>query len=71
MDKAIEFYSKALGLNIIENTKLVEESETAIGRMCIVVFSEGLEGLLSLTWWQLKILVLNYFGWSYSALRTL
>ena len=42
MDKAIEFYTKALGLKVVmENTKVVEERESAIGRMCIAVFGEG------------------------------
>lgn len=45
MDKAIEFYTKALGLKIVMNkSKVEEERETAIGRMCIAVFGEGFEG---------------------------
>ncbi len=45
MDKAVEFYTKALGLNIVmNNTKVVEERESAIGRMCIAVFGEGFKG---------------------------
>jgi len=45
MDKAVEFYTQALGLNIVMgNTKVVEERESAIGRMCIAVFGEGFKG---------------------------
>ncbi|HIF9162886.1 TPA: VOC family protein [Photobacterium damselae] len=45
MDKAVEFYTKALGLNVVmSNTKVIEERETAIGRMCIAVFGEGFKG---------------------------
>ncbi|MEZ9849852.1 VOC family protein [Vibrio breoganii] len=45
MDKAVEFYTKALGLKIVmNNTKVIEERETAIGRMCIAVFGEGFKG---------------------------
>ncbi|WP_371372487.1 VOC family protein [Thalassotalea aquiviva] len=45
MDVAVEFYTKALGLNIVMNkTKVEEERETAIGKMCIAVFGEGFEG---------------------------
>jgi len=45
MDKAVEFYTKVLGLRIImNNTKVQEERETAIGRMCIAVFGEGFKG---------------------------
>ncbi|WP_086982259.1 VOC family protein [Vibrio aphrogenes] len=45
MDKAVEFYTKALGLEIVMgNTKVTEERETAIGRMCIAVFGEGFKG---------------------------
>lgn len=45
MDKAIEFYTKALGLKIVMGKSSVqEEKETAIGRMCIAVFGEGFEG---------------------------
>ncbi|GAL02087.1 lactoylglutathione lyase [Photobacterium aphoticum] len=45
MTKAVEFYTKALGLRIVmDNTLVVEERETAIGRMCIEVFGEGFKG---------------------------
>jgi catechol 2,3-dioxygenase-like lactoylglutathione lyase family enzyme len=45
MDKAIEFYTNALGLKpLMGNTKVVEERESAIGRMCIAVFGEGFQG---------------------------
>ena len=45
MDKAVEFYTKALGLKIVMgNTKVKEERETAIGRMCVAVFGEGFKG---------------------------
>ncbi|GIU24695.1 VOC family protein [Shewanella schlegeliana] len=45
MDKAVEFYTKALGLKVVMgNTPVVEERETAIGRMCIAVFGEGFKG---------------------------
>lgn len=45
MDKAVEFYTKVLGLRIImNNTKVQEERETAIGRMCLAVFGEGFKG---------------------------
>jgi catechol 2,3-dioxygenase-like lactoylglutathione lyase family enzyme len=45
MDKAIEFYTKALGLNIVMGkSKVEEERESAIGRMCIAVFGEGFKG---------------------------
>ncbi|MDF4806230.1 VOC family protein [Vibrio parahaemolyticus] len=45
MDKAVEFYTQALGLKVVMgNTKVVEERETAIGRMCIAVFGEGFKG---------------------------
>ncbi|MDF9401704.1 VOC family protein [Vibrio sp. 1180_3] len=45
MDKAVEFYTKALGLKVVMgNTKVEEERETAIGRMCIAVFGEGFKG---------------------------
>ncbi|MFO6424703.1 VOC family protein [Motilimonas sp. KMU-193] len=45
MDQAVAFYTQALGLNIVmNNTKVTEERETAIGRMCIAVFGEGFEG---------------------------
>ena len=45
MDKAVEFYTKVLGLKIVmNNTKVLEERETAIGKMCIAVFGEGFKG---------------------------
>lgn len=45
MEKAVEFYTKALGLKIVmNNTKVIEERESAIGRMCIAVFGEGFKG---------------------------
>ncbi|MCL2916013.1 VOC family protein [Shewanella corallii] len=45
MDKAVEFYTNALGLRVVMgNTKVIEERETAIGRMCIAVFGEGFKG---------------------------
>ena len=45
MDKAVKFYTNALGLKIVmEKTKVIEERETAIGRMCIAVFGEGFKG---------------------------
>ncbi|RJG40054.1 VOC family protein [Motilimonas pumila] len=45
MDKAVEFYTKALGLRVVMgNTKVIEERESAIGRMCIAVFGEGFKG---------------------------
>ena len=45
MDKAIEFYTQALGLRLIMgNTKIEEERQTAIGKMCIAVFGEGFKG---------------------------
>ena len=45
MDKAVEFYTQALGLRIVmNNTKVIEERESAIGRMCIAVFGEGFKG---------------------------
>jgi catechol 2,3-dioxygenase-like lactoylglutathione lyase family enzyme len=45
MDKAVEFYTKALGLEIVMgNTKVEEERKTAIGKMCIAVFGEGFKG---------------------------
>jgi catechol 2,3-dioxygenase-like lactoylglutathione lyase family enzyme len=45
MDKAVNFYTKALGLNIIMGkSKVEEERESAIGRMCIAVFGEGFKG---------------------------
>ena len=45
MDKAVEFYTKALDLEVVMgNSKVVEEKETAIGAMCIAVFGEGFKG---------------------------
>ncbi|WP_206485306.1 VOC family protein [Thalassotalea sp. G2M2-11] len=45
MNRAVEFYTNVLGLKIVmNNTKVVEERETAIGRMCIAVFGKGFEG---------------------------
>jgi catechol 2,3-dioxygenase-like lactoylglutathione lyase family enzyme len=45
MDKAVKFYTNALGLKIVmEKTKVIEERESAIGRMCIAVFGEGFKG---------------------------
>lgn len=45
MDKAVEFYTQVLGLKVVMgNTKVVEERESAIGRMCIAVFGEGFKG---------------------------
>ena len=45
MDKAVEFYTKALGLRVVMgNTKVLEERKTAIGKMCIAVFGEGFKG---------------------------
>ncbi|WP_394496462.1 VOC family protein [Shewanella sp. ENK2] len=45
MDKAIEFYTKALGLKVVMGkSAVIEEKETAIGAMCIAVFGEGFKG---------------------------
>ena len=45
MTQAVEFYTKALGLEVVMgNSPVVEERETAIGRMCIAVFGEGFKG---------------------------
>ncbi|MDO6428335.1 VOC family protein [Thalassotalea sp. 1_MG-2023] len=45
MNKAVEFYTKVLGLKVImDNTQVIEERETAIGRMCIAVFGPGFKG---------------------------
>ncbi|WP_028862631.1 VOC family protein [Psychromonas aquimarina] len=45
MDKAVEFYTNALGLKVVMGcTKVKEERETAIGRMCVAVFGEGFKG---------------------------
>ena len=45
MAKAVEFYTKALGLDIVmDESEVVEEQKTAIGKMCITVFGEGFKG---------------------------
>jgi len=45
MTQAVEFYTQALGLQIVmDKTPVMEERETAIGRMCIAVFGEGFKG---------------------------
>ena len=45
MDQAVEFYTKALDLEIVmDKTEVMEERETAIGKMCIAVFGEGFKG---------------------------
>ena len=45
MDKAVEFYTKALGLKIVMGkSEVMEEKETAIGKMCIAVFGDGFKG---------------------------
>lgn len=45
MDKAVEFYTNALGLKVVmAKSKVKEERESAIGRMCVAVFGEGFEG---------------------------
>ncbi len=45
MAKAVEFYTKALDLEIVmDKSEVTEEQETAIGRMCIAVFGAGFEG---------------------------
>lgn len=45
MAQAVEFYTQVLGLTIVmNNTKVKEERETAIGKMCIAVFGEGFKG---------------------------
>lgn len=45
MSKAVEFYTKALGLELVmDNTEVIEEDKTAIGRMCIAVFGREFEG---------------------------
>ena len=45
MDKAVEFYTEALGLEVVMGKSAVlEEKETAIGAMCIAVFGEGFKG---------------------------
>ena len=50
MDKAVEFYTQALDLKVVMgNTKVIEERETAIGRMCIAVFGKGFKGFKNTT----------------------
>ncbi|CAM3827475.1 VOC domain-containing protein [Vibrio aquimaris] len=45
MTKAVGFYTQAMGLRVVmNNTKVIEERESAIGRMCIAVFGEGFAG---------------------------
>ncbi|QIZ75624.1 VOC family protein [Ferrimonas lipolytica] len=45
MDQAVEFYTNALGLKVVMGkSRVQEEQETAIGRMCVAVFGEGFEG---------------------------
>jgi len=45
MDRAVEFYTKALGLEVVMGkSAVVEEQETAIGKMCIAVFGSGFGG---------------------------
>ena len=45
MNQAVEFYTTVLGLRVVmNNTKVMEERESAIGRMCIAVFGEGFKG---------------------------
>jgi len=45
IDTAVEFYTKALGLEIVMNkAEVIEEKQTAIGAMCIAVFGEGFKG---------------------------
>lgn len=42
LEKAVKFYSEVMGWYVImEPTEVKEESETAIGKMCIDVFGEG------------------------------
>ena len=42
MDQAVEFYTQALGLKLVmNNTRVIEERKSAIGRMCVAVFGEG------------------------------
>lgn len=44
IEEAVKFYTEVLGFYVImEPTVVVEESETAIGQMCIDVFGEGWE----------------------------
>ena len=43
--KAVEFYTKALALEIVmDKTAVMEEQETAIGKMCIAVFGKDSPG---------------------------
>lgn len=45
LPQAVEFYTKALGFEIVmDNTAVIEEDKTAIGRMCIAVFGKGFKG---------------------------
>ena len=45
MAKAVEFYTKAIGLEkVMDETAVMEEQETAIGKMCVAVFGEGFKG---------------------------
>ncbi len=45
MATAVEFYTQALGLEIVmDKSAVVEEQETAIGKMCIAVFGDGFKG---------------------------
>ncbi|MDX8410015.1 MAG: VOC family protein, partial [Mariprofundales bacterium] len=45
MAKAVEFYTKALDLEVVmDKAKVAEENETAIGRMCVAVFGTGFKG---------------------------
>jgi catechol 2,3-dioxygenase-like lactoylglutathione lyase family enzyme len=45
MDKAVEFYTKALGLEIVMGkSEVMEEKKTAIGKMCVAVFGDGFKG---------------------------
>ena len=42
IEEAVKFYTEVLGFYVImEPTVVIEESETAIGQMCIDVFGEG------------------------------
>jgi lactoylglutathione lyase family protein len=41
LDKAVEFYSKALGLYVIMGPTTVNHDDSAIGQMCDDVFGEG------------------------------
>ena len=45
MAKAVEFYTKALDLEIVmDKATVTEENESAIGRMCTAVFGAGFKG---------------------------